>query len=47
MDTTTPSPSEKMVRDAKVRGFLVSRNHRVRDALLEGQVPGLHVIPLA
>jgi hypothetical protein len=26
----------------EVRGFLVSRNHRVRDALLEGQVPSLH-----
>jgi hypothetical protein len=25
-----------------VRSFLVSRNQRVLDALLEGQVPGLH-----
>ncbi len=28
----------------EVRGFLVSRNHRVCDALLERQVPGLHVV---
>ncbi len=28
----------------EVRGFLVSRSHRVCDALLEGQVPGLHVV---
>ena len=42
MEDADPHPGALIGALMKVRGFLFSRKHRVRDALLEGQVPGLH-----